>query len=207
MKFFLLVFALSLPFWLLVSGGKRDFTIKWWDPDRYQRVVDHFRGCIQFVQVGEPSHHHPPLDGVIDLRGQTTIRQLVRLMYHASGAVSPVSLLMHLAAAVETPPGRPRSRPCVVIAGGREPPHFSAYPHHQFIHTVGMLPCCDQGGCWKSRTLRLGDGDENDRPDRLCVDVVGALPRCMHMITAEDVIRRIALYLEHDRLGRSRSTD
>jgi ADP-heptose:LPS heptosyltransferase len=195
----------TLPFWLLVSGGKRDFTIKWWDPARHQRVVDHFRGRLQFVQVGEPSHHHPPLDGVIDLRGRTTMRQLIRLMYHASGAVSPVSLLMHLAAAVDTPPGKPRSRPCVVIAGGREPPHFTAYPHHQFIHTIGMLPCCDQGGCWKSRTLPLGDGDDNDRPEQLCVDVVGALPRCMHMITAEDVIRRVELYLEHDGVGQSRS--
>ena len=39
------------------------------------------------------------------------------------------------------PPGMPRNRPCVVIAGGREPPHFTAYPHHQFIHTVGALRC------------------------------------------------------------------
>jgi ADP-heptose:LPS heptosyltransferase len=184
------------PFWLLVSGGKRDFTIKWWDQGRYQQVVDHFRGRIQFVQVGEPSHHHPPLDGVIDLRGATSLRQLVRLMFHAQGAISPVSLLMHLAAAVEMPPGRLKHRPCVVIAGGREPPHFTAYPHHQFIHTVGALACCDNGGCWKSRTLPLGDGDVNDRPDALCVDVVGSLPRCMDMISPDDVIRRINLYLD-----------
>jgi ADP-heptose:LPS heptosyltransferase len=183
------------PFWLLVSGGKRDYTIKWWDHERYQQVVDHFRDRIQFVQVGEPSHHHPSLRGVVDLRGQTDLRQLVRLMYHAQGAISPVSLLMHLAAAVETPPGAPRNRPCVVIAGGREPPHFTAYPHHQFIHTVGALRCCDNGGCWKSRTLPLHDGDEKDQPGELCVDVVGHLPRCMHMITADEVIRRVELYV------------
>jgi ADP-heptose:LPS heptosyltransferase len=186
----------DLPFWLIVTGGKRDYTIKWWDPARHQQVVDHFRGRIQFVQVGEASHHHPPLERVIDLRGQTTIRQLIRLMYHAQGVVSPVSLLMHLAAAVETSPGQPRHRPCVVIAGGREPPHFTAYPHHQYLHTVGMLRCCDNGGCWKSRTLPLGDGDSKDRPEELCVDVVGALPRCMDMITAEDAIRHIELYFE-----------
>ena len=87
-------------------------------------------------------------------------------------------------------------RPCVVIAGGREPPHFTAYPHHQFIHTVGALRCCDNGGCWKSRTLPLGDGDVNDRPDALCVDVVGTLPRCMDMITADEVIRRVELYFQ-----------
>ena len=87
------------PFWLFASGGKFDYTTKWWDPARYQRVVDHFRGRIQFVQVGEDHHHHPPIEGVVDLRGQTTLRQLVRLMYHAQGAISGVSLLMHLAAA------------------------------------------------------------------------------------------------------------
>lgn len=184
----------SLPFWLFASGGKFDFTAKWWAADRYQQVVDHFRGRIQFVQVGEDHHHHPAIDGVVDLRGQTTLRQLVRLMYHAQGSISAVSLLMHLAAAVEVKPGMPLNRPCVVVAGGREPPHFTAYPHHQFIHTVGALRCCDNGGCWKSRTLPLGDGDVNDRPDALCVDVVGSLPRCMDMITPQDVITRIEYY-------------
>jgi len=183
-------------FWLLTSGGKRDYTIKWWDASRYQAVVDHFRGRIEFVQVGERDHHHPPLEGVVDLRGSTTLRQLVRLVYHAEGALSAVSLLMHLAAAVDVKPGMPRNRPCVVIAGGREPPHWSWYPHHQFIHTVGALRCCDNGGCWRSRTLPLGDGDEKDRPENLCVDVVGQLPRCMDMITPDEVIRRIEWYYD-----------
>jgi hypothetical protein len=80
---------------------------------------------------------------------------------------------MHLAAAVDSPPDAPRHRPCVVVAGGREPPHFTAHPHHQFIHTVGALRCCDDGGCWKSRAVPLGDGAEKDRPEALCVDVVG----------------------------------
>ena len=186
----------SSPYWLLVSGGKLDFTIKWWSHERYQEVVNGLRGRVQFVQVGEAGHHHPPLEGVVDLRGQTSLRELVRLVYHAQGALSPVSLLMHLAAAVECKPGMPRNRPCVVIAGGREPPHWTAYPHHQFIHTVGALSCCDHGGCWKSRTVPLGDGDRKDEPGRLCVDVVGSLPRCMDMITPEEVIRRIESYFE-----------
>ena len=184
------------PFWLMVSGGKYDYTIKWWDPHRYQQVVDHFRDRIEFVLVGESHHYHPPLDGVVDLRGQTSLRQLVRLVYHSQGVVSPISLLMHLAAAVAVKPGMPQNRPCVVIAGGREPPHWTAYPHHQFIHTVGALRCCDNGGCWKARTVPLGDGDVNDRPENLCVDPVGQLPRCMDMITAQEVIRRIELYFE-----------
>lgn len=184
------------PYWLFASGGKWDYTIKWWSAERYQEVVRHFEGRIDFVQVGESHHHHPPLEGVIDLRGQTSLRQLIRLMYHAQGAISAVSLLMHLAAAVEMKPGMPKNRPCVVIAGGREPPHFTAYPHHQFIHTVGALRCCDNGGCWKARTVPLGDGDGKDQPGQLCVDVVDGLPRCMDMITADEVIRRVGMYFE-----------
>jgi hypothetical protein len=179
-------------FWLFASGGKFDYTIKWWSPRRYQEVVEHFRGRLDFVQVGEAGHHHPALEHVIDLRGQTTLRQLVRLMHHAEGAISAVSLLMHLAAAVPAKPGMPQSRACVVVAGGREPPHFTAYPHHQYLHTVGALRCCDQGGCWRSRTLPLGDGDGKD--GELCLDVVGDQPRCMDMITTDDVVRAVERY-------------
>ena len=168
-------------------------------------MVDHFRERIRFVQVGDRRHHHPDLDGVIDLRDRTDLRQLVRLVYHSAGVLTPVSLLMHLAAAVETRPGRPPHRACVVIAGGREPPQWEAYPHHQFMHTNGALPCCDNGGCWRSRVVPLGDGDEKDDPGQLCLDVAGepgrSLPRCLDLITAEDVIRRIELYHEAGRLS------
>jgi ADP-heptose:LPS heptosyltransferase/SAM-dependent methyltransferase len=189
--------GMPVPFWLIVSGGKNDFTIKWWDWQRYQQVVDHFQGRILFVQVGEATHAHPPLRGVLDLRGKTDLRQLIRLVYHAQGVVSPVSLLMHLAAAVEMKPEyRLRNRPAVIIAGGREPVQWEAYPQHQFLHTGAALRCCDAGGCWKARTVPLGDGDDKDRPEHLCVDVVDTLPRCMHLITAEDVARRIELYFD-----------
>ncbi|MBL9174338.1 MAG: hypothetical protein JNL10_12440 [Verrucomicrobiales bacterium] len=186
----------DLPFWIMVAGGKYDYTIKWWETSRYQAVVDHFRGRLLFVQVGDKTHHHPALSGVLDLRGRTTLRQMIRLMHHADGVVCPVTFAMHLAAAVETRPGRPALRPCVVVAGGREPPHWEAYPGHQFIHTVGMLPCCAQTGCWRCRTFPRGDGDERDEPHRLCTNVVGSLPRCMDLIRPEEVIRRIELYLE-----------
>jgi ADP-heptose:LPS heptosyltransferase len=104
----------NYPFWVFASGGKYDYTIKWWDADRYQQVIDHFRGRIEFVQVGEAQHEHPPLRGVIDLRGETNLRQLVRLVYHSQGVISAVSLLMHLAAAVEVAPGMP-SRACGAV--------------------------------------------------------------------------------------------
>ena len=77
------------PFWIIVAGGKYDFTAKWWSSARYQEVVDHFRGKIAFVQVGSREHHHPPLRGVIDLRAKTDLRQLVRLVYHSQGVLCP----------------------------------------------------------------------------------------------------------------------
>ena len=80
-----------------------------------------------------------------------------------------------------------QGRACVVVAGGREPAHWETYPVHQFIHTNGSLACCAKGGCWKDRIVPLGDGDERDLPDHLCTDVVGNLPRCMDMITSEEV--------------------
>ncbi|HWQ92775.1 MAG TPA: glycosyltransferase family 9 protein [Clostridia bacterium] len=184
----------DIPFWIVAAGGKYDVTIKWWQTERYQAVIDHFRDRIQFVQVGGKGHHHPPLRGVIDLRGQTHLRELVRLVYHAQGALCSVTALMHLAAAVETKPDGPPNRPCVVIAGGREPAHWEAYPDHQFLHTNGALACSLAGGCWKDRTQRLRDGDHRDRPGHLCVDQVEGLPRCMSLITAEEVIRRVELY-------------
>ena len=186
----------EIPYWLIVAGGKYDYTIKWWHFRRYQAVVDHFRGRIQFVQVGDPGHYHPRLQGVIDLVGATSLRELIRLVYRAQGVLCPVTFLMHLAAAVEMPPGTGPSRACVVVAGGREPPHWEAYPHHQFIHTVGALACCAQGGCWRARTVALGDGDEKDEPGKLCVDVRGGLPRCMDLISPEEVIRRVGGYFE-----------
>ena len=184
----------EIPFWIIVAGGKPDVTIKWWDGKRYQRVVDGYRDRIQFVQVGALGHHHPKLKGVIDLRGGTSIRELCKLVYHSQGVVCPVTSLMHLAAAVETKLGMPKNRACVVIAGGREPSQWEAYPHHQFIHTNGALLCCDNGGCWKSRVVPLGDGDERDAPQHLCVDVVGKLPRCMSIISTAEVVRRIDTY-------------
>jgi ADP-heptose:LPS heptosyltransferase len=186
----------KIPFWLLVAGGKYDLTIKWWSWRRFQQVVDHFRNRILFVQVGAEDHFHPQLRGVLDLRAQTDPRQLAQLMYHAHGVLCPVTFMMHLAAAVECRPDLAPSRPCVVVAGGREPYQWEAYPQHQFIHTIGALDCCRQGGCWRSRTEPLFDGEVWDQPQQLCIDVTDHLPRCMHLISAADVIRRIQLYFD-----------
>lgn len=185
-----------LPYWLVVAGGKFDYTAKWWQAGRYQAVVDRFNSKLLFVQVGENSHFHPRLSGVIDMRGSTSLRDLILWVYHAEGVLCPVTFLMHLAAAVPRPGDKQGWRPCVVVAGGRESPHWEAYPGHQFIHTVGSLSCCSGGGCWKARVVPLGDGDEKDQSENLCVDVVQGLPHCMHMIRPGHVVDRMEYYLQ-----------
>src|SRR6185436_12842646 len=84
----------DLPYWIIVAGGKYDYTIKWWHFRRWQAVVDHFRGRLLFVQVGKVGDYHPPLRHVIDLRGRTRLRQCVRLMHHAQGVLCPVTFHM-----------------------------------------------------------------------------------------------------------------
>jgi len=192
-------------FWLVFAGGKYDYTAKWWSPTYYQNVVDHFKGRILFVQCGDSQHFHPSLNGVVNLVGNTSTRQLIRLMYHSSGVLCPVTFAMHLAAAVPMRPydlhgnKLPATRPCVVLAGGREAMHWEAYPNHQFMHTVGALPCCPRGGCWKSRCQPVGDNDPKDDPAHLCVNPVKVsetlqIGKCQTMITPHMVCNHISMF-------------
>jgi ADP-heptose:LPS heptosyltransferase len=187
-------------FWIVLAGGKYDYTSKWWNPASFQAVVDHFEGRIQFVQCGEKAHWHPPLRGVINLVGKTDLRQFIRLVYHSVGVLCPVTFGMHAAVAVPVPIGRPPLRACVVISGGREPTHWEAYPSHRFLSNVGSLPCCSHGGCWRSRCQKVHDGDSKDN-DNLCEAPVAldgnlSIARCMDMIRPADVIRAIESYYE-----------
>ena len=155
-------------FWIVDAGCKGDFNAKVPNPIYMQKIIEYFRGKITFVQIGEKEHYHPPLRGVINLVGKTDLRQLIRLVYHSIGILTPVSLPMHLAAAVESKYGL-KTRPCVVIAGGREPNQWEAYPSHAYLHTCGALPCCDLGGSWKSRSNKEFDKDKKDNEDEFCI--------------------------------------
>jgi ADP-heptose:LPS heptosyltransferase len=177
------------PFWLINSGNKDDFPLKQWGFERWQRFVDLLRDRVQFVQIGELSagHHHPLLSGVMDLRGRTTLRQLIVLSSRAQGAVGHVSLLMHLMGAWR--------KPCVVLAGGREPWRWEAYPQHQYLHTCGALPCCDPGGCWLSGNVEI-DIEHVRTENKRCRNMRGNSAGCMAMISPETAARAVTLYLD-----------
>ncbi|MBD3407303.1 MAG: ADP-heptose--LPS heptosyltransferase [Candidatus Lokiarchaeota archaeon] len=192
----------DVPYWIINAGSKSDYTCKQWEQTRFQEVVDALPD-ITFVQVGakDDGHNHNSLhgDNVIDLVGKTDIRQLIRLVYHSAGALTCVSFLMHLTAAIEMHPRyRRRNRPCVVLAGGREPSIWEMYTNHAYLHTCGMLPCCDNGGCWCSRVEPIGDGDSKDRENLCLLPVVGKsgqkIPSCMDLINVEEVVNKIKMY-------------
>ena len=212
------IIGVDLPYWIIDAGCKSDYTCKLWEVQRYQEVVNRLPELL-FVQVGvtekkiehengrveykDKGHIHIPLQGdnVINLLDKTDMRQFVRLMYHACGVITPVSFPMHLAAAVEMKDVYKRkTRPCIVIAGGREPSQWEAYGNHQFLHTCGQLDCCDNGGCWKSRIIPLNDG-EKDKDESLCLNPVEAasgqiIPKCMDMITVDEVVMHVRRYME-----------
>jgi ADP-heptose:LPS heptosyltransferase len=178
-------------FFLVNAGHKMDFTAKYWSRQNFQEVVDRLRGKILFVQVGEAGHNHPPLEGVLNLVGKTTTRQLIRLAWHAQGALCCSTFLAHIMAAWE--------KPCVMLLGGREPANWTSYPTQLTMTTLGTLPCCRTKSCWKSRVVPLGDGSEQDgslceRPTLMKGgEHVG---QCMALITPADVERAILRYYD-----------
>lgn len=176
-------------FWVVCSGGKQDFTAKLWGRDNYQDAVSSLRGRVRFVQVGGADHDHPHLDGAVDLIGKTTLRSLFDLVRRARGVLCGVSLLMHVAAALE--------KPAVVVAGGREPVQWNSYPRQQYLHTVGALPCRDVLGhvgeaCWRARVFPQGEGGALDRDT--CERPERGLPACMRLIRPAAVAEAVLRY-------------
>lgn len=173
------------PFWLVCSGIKGDYTVKGWGVSNYQKVIDNFKGKIQFVQVGEAGHNHIPLKGVINLIGKTDPRQFIRLCYHAKGGLGGVSYMHHIFAAFQ--------KPFVCIASGLEPISWERYQTEIFLCKGNLLPCGHKGGCWKSKILHPPNPTSCTLPV-ICNNEI--LPKCMVMIEPEEVISAINNYLD-----------
>lgn len=186
--------AVPERYWIINAGHKDDFTAKMWEFSRYCEVVDRLQGVVTFVQIGSDEHQHKPIPGAINLIGKTPGRRLLPLMYRAAGVLTGVSYPMHLSMMDVCPELGIAMRPCVCIAGGREPLTWYNQPNMHAFHTSGLLPCCSSGGCWRSRVTPLNDGSPCDHS--LCENpVVGAsgqvIPKCMQVISVDSVVDRI----------------
>jgi Glycosyltransferase family 9 (heptosyltransferase) len=178
-------------YWVVCSGTKKDFTLKAWGRSRYQEVMDRLSGKVKFIQVGASSDDHPPLyqAGLRQIVGKTTLCQLFEVVRRSRGVLCGITLLMHVAAAL--------GKPAVVIAGGREPVPWNAYPKQHYLHTVGALPCSTPQGaagvaCWRGRVVPLGDNPEFD--SSTCLYPEGNVGRCMTLIRPAEVADLILRY-------------
>lgn len=192
-------------YWLFVAGGKADIRTKIWPKEFSQRLVLLLAAeGISIVQGGAtfPGHEHPVLAGVRSVVGQTGLRDVLRLIYHAEGVICPVTFAMHAAAAL--------SKPCVVMAGGREPWWWEAYVNsndghfgeqcssvpvpHRFLHTQGQLDCCRQGGCWKTQLAVGPPWNYNACVAPVATKDGGLAPACLAAITPEVALDAVLSY-------------
>ena len=207
------------PYWVFLSGGKTDFRTKIWSRKYWQEVIASTKNDINWVQCGGGSKNHvmhERIDGVHSyMVKRTKLRDFIRLIYHADGVVCVVTAAMHIAAAF--------NKPCVVIAGGREPWWWEAYtnenrlvnmriknPHwqipanddyveHAFLHTMNKLPCCQNKGCWKAKL------DKSISRCKNIMEIAGQkLPKCKAMITPEMVIESVFKYYKGGAITRSK---
>lgn len=192
-------------YWLILSGGKSDYPIKVWYSKYFQEVADEL-GRLGFgvVQTGANSkgHWHPRLEGnhVIDLVGWGSFREFVQQIYHADGVICGVTAAMHMAAALH--------KPCVVTGGGREAYWWEAYSNehqgfgpiasgkhpmpHRYLHTIGLLECCQYHGCWRNKVVKISADTS------LCkypiINPEMPVPKCMMMITPTHVMNAVRSY-------------
>jgi hypothetical protein len=104
-----------------------------WFPERFQSVADAIGTPVKLVQLGQITD--PPIQGALDLRGKTSLRESAAILAGSSVFIGLVGFLMHLARAVDT-----RS---VIVYGGRETPTITGYDANENV--VGVTPCSP---CW-----------------------------------------------------------
>lgn len=201
---------ISGRYWAFLSGGKTDFTAKVWSTGYWQETVGQLQALgLPCVQIGgtDRGHWHPEVKNVLNLVGKTSLRDMMRVIYHADGVICGVTSAMHIAAGLQ--------KPCVVLAGGREAWWWEAYVRentglggaevaaklaypHRFLHTIGLLDCCQRHGCWKNKVTKF-----QDDPSVCKYPIVKpgqAIPKCLDMITPRHVIEAVMSYYEDNSL-------
>jgi hypothetical protein len=158
----------------IMSSGldaKHAMRNKNWSLEKYQGVVTALRDRYDFVQVG--SRNDPPLDGALDLRGRTSLRETAAVLRGSLAFVGQVGFLMHLARAVDCR--------AVIVYGGRETPAQSGYRCNENLYSA--VHCSP---CWRLNTCPY---------DRMCLAQIGV----QHVIDAlERQVARAGSTLEVD---------
>ena len=115
------------------KSSKNFMANKEWYPARLQKVLPYLTSKYSVIQVG--SKEDDLLEGVVDMRGKTSIRETAALLCNSLFFVGLVGFLMHLARSVEC-----RS---VIIYGGRESPDQTGYTEN-----INLYSAVDCAPCW-----------------------------------------------------------
>lgn len=120
------------------SAARWPILNKEWGADRYQQLVKLAQGRTRFLQLG--STQDPPLEGALDLRGKTSLRETAAILKASNGLVCNEGLLMHLARAVD--------RRSLVVYGGRILARHSGYLENiNLEHSPPCSPCGKDSEC------------------------------------------------------------
>jgi hypothetical protein len=128
-------FGLSGAYAVIKPKAKAAWTPnKEWVQERFQEVVG-LMPEVAWVQVGEAED--PPLSGVVDLRGKTSLRELCFLVSRAKWVLAPEGFYNHAASAFGTP--------SFVIFSGLTHPELAWYSNTIPILRKPQVPCAP---CW-----------------------------------------------------------
>jgi ADP-heptose:LPS heptosyltransferase len=111
---------------------------KEWYIERFQEICAELRAEVKVIQLG--SANDPKLEGALDFRGRTTIRQSAAILANSLVYIGLEGFLMHLARAVDC-----RS---VIIYGGRIKPTQIGYVANKNLYQqVRCAPCWLRNPC------------------------------------------------------------
>jgi len=179
------------PYWIICITGEKGWGSKMYPFNKWQEFVNQ-NPDVKFVQIGAAGDKPPRLQGsnVIDHVGKTEnretgVRDLFKLFLNAEGSIGLVSFHMHLSGALY--------KPCIVVAGGREPVSFTRYPGHQYLATDGTMECARKA-CWHCSI---------DACTNLVIreeTMEKKIPKCVDIIPPEELTRALNRYYEGGRL-------
>ena len=135
----------------------------------FQEIVNARRN-LKFIQIGskEDRDIQQVLTGTKNLRGKTTIRDLITLVSNAKVIITPPSAVVHIASAF------PQVK-VIVISGGREPEILTKYDNTVHITSEICKPYNGKYGCMKFFTRPI-----DIRTCTECIERKGQkFPKCM----------------------------
>ena len=148
----------------------------------WQEVVD-LCPDIQFLQMGGDWKDipEPPLKGVVDLRGKTTVRQLILLASKAKYILSGPSGIVHIGSAF------PDVKK-VVLTGARDPATFYTYPN-----TVPVYTRCGSFG-YKTGCISMHFGQSGAWTcNKYCTEGPRTYANCMCSIAPEQIVESMCM--------------